>query len=191
MKYLVKRDILYAGVKDVKNFMDELHDKGYAVNWINIQISALKGLYHYLSRYQKILSLPKVYHYNIMTAIKRRRQTYRLKGSVLTVKETKKLLISTKARARYIWEYRDHAIVSLMLTAALRPREVLNLKVKDFKVDDSGAYLHIKNESSGNMDAIKLSKETTSAIESYLEKRNLEDKNPYLFTSHKKISKTG
>src|SRR5690554_8016298 len=86
IKYLVKHDIRYAGVKDVKNFITGLENKGYAVNWINIQISALKGLYLFLSRHQKVLALPSVYRYNIMTVIKRRRHTYRLKGAVLTIK---------------------------------------------------------------------------------------------------------
>lgn len=191
IKYLVKHDILYAHVKDVKNFMHELHNKGYAVNWINIQISALKGLYLYLSRHQKILKLPKVYSYNIMTVIKRRRQTYRIKGAVLTIKEAKKLLISTKARTDYIWHLRDHAIISLMLTRALRVREILSLKIKDFKIEGNLAYLDIKNQSSGQSDTIKLSRQTQDAIISYLEKRNGRDQNPYLFISHKKKSKTG
>lgn len=171
--------------------MHELHDKGYAVNWINIQISALKGLYLYLNRYQKILFLPKVYSYNIMTVIKRRSQTYRIKGAVLTIKETKKLLISTKSRTDYIWNLRDHAIISLMITAALRAREILSLKINDFKIEGNFAFVDIKNQSSGQSDTIKLTRQTQDAIRTYLEKRSGGDQNPYLFISHKKKSKTG
>lgn len=183
INYLTTSDILHARTSDIVNFKHYRKHLGDSSQYLNIQLSALKGFYHYLSNHYEPFNLPKSYAYNIMLNIKKERNTYHIKRNILTPKEAKVLLISTKNKRRHIWDYRNHAIIYVMLTAALRPSEVIRLKISDLNLEDDQTTLNVEHAYTKEVHKIHLSKGTSEAITEYLILR--EDNNPYLFISHK------
>lgn len=187
--YLKKHGILYASTKDVIAFREARRTLGHSTYYIYIQISALRALYGYLKLNQKLLNLPIEYAYNIMIPIKNEPIKYGLRKQILTLDQAKHLLLHTQKRKRYMWHYRDHAIIYLMLTSGLRSDEIIHLKKDDFRVENSVASLSINRKCDGKKMTVNLSKGAHQALIDYLSKRK--DDHPYLFISHKNISKEG
>lgn len=48
-KYLKNNQIEFAKTSDVTKYIKSIKDKGYSVSWINLQLTAIKGLYRYFS----------------------------------------------------------------------------------------------------------------------------------------------
>ncbi|WIF88112.1 tyrosine-type recombinase/integrase [Acholeplasma laidlawii] len=183
INYLSTSGILHARTSDIVNFKHYRKRLGDSSPYMNIQLAALRGLYHYLSSNYKRFNLPKSYVYNIMLNIKKERNTYHIKRHILTPKEAKTLLETTKKHRTYIWDYRNHAIVSLMLTAALRPSEVILLKLSDLNLEHGQEILKVRHAYTKEVQVIHISRGTSEAINEYLNLRK--DNNPYLFISHK------
>jgi integrase len=107
---------------------------------------------------------------------------------VLTVEQAKQLILWTKENRKYIWHYRDHAIIYLMLTGGLRSVEIRRARKKDLKVINNQLVLFVQGKGRIYRDEyVKITKGVEQAIKDYLDKRK--DKNPYLFISHSKRSK--
>lgn len=183
INYLSASGILHARTSDIVNFKHYRKSLGDSSPYMNIQLAALRGLYHYLSSHYKAFNLPKSYAYNIMLNIKKERNTYHIKRNILTPKEAKALLISTKNKRNHIWDYRNHAIIYVMLTAALRPSEVVRLEISDLNLEHGQETLKVRHAYTKEVHKIHLSKGTSEAITAYLNLRK--DTNPYLFISHK------
>ncbi|MDG0888942.1 tyrosine-type recombinase/integrase [Paracholeplasma manati] len=183
IQYLKERDILYPKTSDVVLYRERKREGGSSTYNIHVHICALKGLYKYLSLNQKRLSLPEVYQYDIMMPVKNEPIKPQMTKPVLTIEEARHLILSTKEQRRFIWHFRNHAIISLMLTSGLTVHQVVHAKRADF-VEVDGAYvLYITRRTGQNKTQIKLSKGTILAIQDYLSKRK--DDNPHLFCAHK------
>ncbi len=185
--YLRENEITYAKTSDVIHYRQSRRSIGDSAHWIYIQISALKGLYRYLRIHQKRLELSDAYAYDVMRLIKNERIKHRIKKPMLSIKQAKHLILHTKASRTYLWHYRDHAIIILMMTSALRRFEIINAKIVDYQIKEESALLYLKrNHKNGNETFVKLSKGAREALDDYLSMRV--DQNPYLFISHKQVS---
>lgn len=183
ISYLKERKILYAKTSDVLDYLEWKKSQGYSARWIVHQTSVIKGLYRHLSLNQARLGLPIKYAQDITEPIKRARVKTRVSKPVLTIEQAKQLILSTKNTRTYIWHYRDHAIIYLMLTTGMRSIEVRRAKKKDLRIVNHQRilYIHGKGRHSAD-DFVKIAPGVEAAIDDYLKKRR--DKNPYLFISH-------
>ena len=181
--YLKEHHIVYAEKSDVINYINWKKSQGYSTRWIYHQISAIKGLYRYLSVNHKRLGLSNEYGCDITETLKNERIIQTLSKPILTVEQAKHLILYTKENRKYIWHYRDYAIVYFMLTTGMRTVEIRRAKKKDLKIMNHQAILYIQGKGRQSSDEyVKLSKGVKEAISDYLKRRN--DKNPYLFISH-------
>jgi integrase/recombinase XerD len=183
--YLKKNHILYAKTSDLKSYIKKKKRRGYSPSWIHHMIIVIKGFYKYLSEHYKRLNLDDDYAYNIALDIKNEPIKKRLNKDVLTSNQAKQLILKTKENRRYIWHYRDHAIIYLMMTTGMRSVEVRRAKINDLKTLNNQAILYIQGKGRVSKECyVKLTLGVKSAIDDYLEKRF--DDNPYLFISHSK-----
>ncbi|MFU8786508.1 MAG: site-specific integrase [Candidatus Izemoplasmataceae bacterium] len=120
ISYLKDKHILYPKTSDVKNYITWKKTQGYSVRWIYHQISTVKGLYQYLSLNQKRLSLPELFANDIIEAMINERIKRKLSKPILNAQEAKQIILKTKEKRKYIWHYRDHAMIYLMITTGLR-----------------------------------------------------------------------
>ena len=156
---------------------------------VHVQISALKGLYRYLRLNQKRLNLPAEYAYDIMASVKDERIKPHIKKPILTVKQAKQLILHTQTTRTYLWHYRDHAIMYLMITSGLRPIEVIHARREDYQCVDGAHLLYIRGKDELSDDYVKISSGARHALNDYLNKRS--DDNPYLFIAHRHTSVYG
>lgn len=190
INFLKENDIVYAKTCDVICYRENKRALGFSTYYIYIDICALKGLYRYLRINQNLLDLPAEYAYDIMAPIKNERIKPRMTKPILTVEQAKQLILKTKNNRKYLWQYRDHAIVCLMMTSGLRPHEIISAKRNDYQLIDGIPVLWIsKNNETEDKEYVKISKVTEAAINDYLAMRK--DDNRYLFISHKKASNEG
>ena len=181
--YLKEHHILYAKKSDVINYINWKKSQGYSTRWVYHQISAIKGLYKYLSLNQKRLDLPIEYASDITATLKNVCITQTLSKPILTAEQAKHLILHMNENRKYIWHYRDYAIIYLMLTTGMRTVEIRRAKKKDLKIMNHQPILYIQGKGRQSSDEyVKLSKGAEEAINDYLKRRN--DKNPYLFISH-------
>ncbi|MGD9639588.1 MAG: tyrosine-type recombinase/integrase [Alphaproteobacteria bacterium] len=181
--YLKDNNIRYANKADVTNYINFKKNQGYSNNWLYLQVSTVKAFYKYLSLNQKRLNLPEVYAYDIIETVKNFVKKPRSSTPVLTASQAKQLLINTRDNRKYIWHYRDYAIIYLMLTTGLRSVEVRRAKKKDLKAINNQHILYIQGKGKSSTDMfVKVSKGLMEAIDAYLSLRK--DKSPFLFISH-------
>ena len=185
--YLKENTIEYAKTSDVVRYREIRRDLGHSSHYIYIDISALKGLYHYLKVNQDRLKLPKEYTFDIMSQVKNERIKHRVKKTILSLAQAKHLLLHTKENRKYIWHYRDHAMLYVMITSGLRPIEIVRAKRSNYQTREGIPLLYI--EGNHPKEYVKLSKGAQQALSAYLNKR--QDDNPYLFIAHKKPSSKG
>jgi len=193
--YLKENHILFATTCDVNHYLDWKRRQGYTTHWIYHQTTAIKGFYQYLSSNQKRLDLPEAYVQNITESIKSERIDHSISKPILTIEQAKQLILSTKNNRKYIWHYRDYAMLYLMITTGLRSVEIRRAKRKDLRVVDNQLILYVQGKGRSSADAfVKISEGVKEALNDYLKKRK--DKNPYLFivyrhrTSNPMISRT-
>lgn len=181
--YLITHHILYPTTDDVKKYIELKRSLGYSSQWIYHQINTLKGFYQYLSNNQKRLSLPEVYENDITLHIKNEPLKIRLYQNVLSTEQAKQLILNTKDLRKYIWHYRDFAMIYLMITTGLRSIEIRRARIKDLKVLHNQLVLYIQGKGRTAKDEfVKISTGVKDALEDYLKKRK--DSNPFLFISH-------
>lgn len=186
-QYLIEHQILYSKTSDVINYIEWKKNQRYSTGWIHHQMSTLKRLYQYLSFNQKRLNLPLEYAVNITEPIKNEKIEKRLSKPILTNQQAKQLLLYLKNNRKYIWHYRDYAMIFLMMTTGLRSIEVRRAKIKDLKKMDGNQILYVQGKGRSSKDEfVKISEGLSDAITDYLKKRK--DQNPYLFISHSRHS---
>jgi len=189
VEYLKDNNIPYANKTDVTNYINLKKNEGFSNNWLYLQISTIKAFYQYLSLNQKRLNLPEVFAFDITNSIKNVSKKTTLTKPVLTVEQAKQLLTYSRDNRKYIWHFRDYAIVYLMLTTGLRSVEIRRAKKKDLKVINEKYVLYIQGKGKSSADMfVKVSDGVKEAIDTYLLLRK--DKSPFLFISHSKHSKT-
>lgn len=190
ISYLKENNIEYAKTSDIIQYRESKRALGYSIHWIYIQISVLKGLYHYLRINQKHLDLPVEYAYDIMGPIKNERIKQRITKPILTLEQAKRLILQTKNNRKSFWHYRDHAILYLMITTGLRSIEILRAKREDYQNIDGKWVLYVPSKKRrSNDEFVKISQGAEAAMRDYLNKRK--DDNPYLFITHKNSAKEG
>jgi len=181
--YLKDHQILYATTIDVINYREAKRNQAYSVRWIYHQISTLKGLYQYLSFNQKRLGLPEEYAFDITESIKNEHIIMEDSKPFLTIEQAKHLILTTQKMRKYIWHYRDHALIYLMIPTGMRSVEIRRAKIKDLKTINNQSILDVQGKGRTSKDEfVKITKGVETAINDYLNKRK--DKNPYLFISH-------
>ena len=189
-KYLKDRNILYATTPDVIAYKERKRSLGYSSHWLYIQVSALKGLYRYLKLHQRNLNLPDAYAYDIMEPVKNEQINARIKKPILTIDQARTMILQTQKRRKYVWHYRDHAIIYLMLTSGLSRQDIVHVKRRDYQFRSGEAILYLGyQEEKIEENFVKLASGAKRALDDYLSRRY--DDNPYLFISHKKVSPTG
>jgi site-specific recombinase XerD len=186
INYLKAHDIEYATVADVINFRENQRSRGHSNVWIYIQISALKGLYQYLKQNQKRLNLSKKYAYDITEPIKNQRLKASVKKPILTIEQAKQMILRTREKRLHIWDFRDYAIIYLMITSGLARFDIVHAKRSDLKMVEGKPVLYIKRGKKQKADPVMIAKGAKQAIDEYLKKRK--DKNPYLFVTNKNPS---
>jgi site-specific recombinase XerD len=189
INYLKDNEIEYARTSDVIAYREHRRSLGDSSYWLYIQICALKGLYSYLKSNQTRLNLAHEYAYDILGPIKNERITPNLKKTILTVKEAKQLLLETKKKRKYIWDFRDHAIVYLMLTSGLKPVEIVNAKLEDYETVNERGLLYIGKFKKRSDERVRLSRGAKTALDDYLSRRK--DGFSYLFVQHKNMTADG
>ncbi len=188
--YLKENCIEYAKTSDIIQYRESRRTLGYSTHYIYIHMSALKGLYRYLRINQKRLNLPTQYSYDIMVPIKNERIKASIKKPILTLDQARHLILHTKNTRKYIWHYRDHAIIYLMMTSGLRRIEIIHAKRKDYQIVDGQYVLYIKRKGIKlDEEYVKVSIGASYALNDYLNKRI--DDHPYLFISHRSVSNNG
>ncbi len=187
--YLKDHRILYADTKDVKAYIKAKKEEGYTIRWIHHQLSVIKVFYSYLSINQKRLGLDDRYQFNIAETIQNIRIKREVSKPMLTTHQAKHLILHLKSHRRYIWHFRDYAMIYLMITTGLRSIEIRRAKIKDLKLVNDTYILYVQGKGrSTDDDFVKITKGVKEAIDDYLNVRK--DKNPYLFISHSKRYET-
>lgn len=190
INYLKVGEIAYAKTSDVISYREYRRSLGDSSYWIYIQICALKGLYKYLKANQARLNLAKDYAYDIMGPVRNERIKPNIKKTILTINQAKQLLLETKRKKRYIWDYRDHAIIYLMLVSGLKPVEIILAKKEDYQTLDGRPLLYIrKNDVFSKDEFVHIASGAKQALDEYLSKRK--DNFDYLFVQHKNITEDG
>ena len=185
--YLKKHRILYPKTCDVLNYRAWKRNQGYSAQWLYHQIGTLKGLYRYLSLNWERLNLPEAYAVDITAPLENERLEKSSTKPILSAQEAKQLILKTKENRTYIWQYRDYAMIYLILTTGLRSIEVRRAKKKDLSVIAGKRILYVQGKGRSSADDyVKISPGVWVAIKDYLGKR--QDNNPYLFISHSRRS---
>lgn len=187
--YLKDNDILYAKTSDVIRFRESLRSLGHSTYYIYIYLCALKGLYRYLRINQQNFNLEVEYAYDIMIPIKNEKIKRHVNKPLLTLEEARQLIIHTKMTRKIIYDYRNYAIICLMITAGLSPYEIIHLKRDDYQMKDEKVVLTIKKRGTNQEDIVYLSKGCIEAINDYLKRRKKD--NPYLFISQNQTTPEG
>jgi site-specific recombinase XerD len=183
ISYLKEHQILDATTDDVIHYIKWKKSQGYSTRWIHLQMSTIKGLYKYLSLHQKRLTLTDEYSIDITESIQNEHINHHQSHSVLTIEQAKHLILSNKQHRKYMWHYRDYAIIYLMLTTGLRSVEIRRARKKDLSRHANQWVLYVQGKGKKSSDVyVKLTIGVEEAISDYLSKRK--DKNPYLFVSH-------
>ena len=181
--YLKNQNIIYAQIEDVISYLKRLKENGYTNAWIHHQMSTIKRFYQYLSINHQRLGLEAYYAIDITESHKFESRRDKTHKEILTPEQAKHLIITCKENRRYIWQYRDYAMLYLMLTTGLRGVEVSRAKKKDLRYVNHELILDVHGKGRDAPDEfIKITKGVKDAIDDYLNKRK--DKNPYLFISH-------
>ena len=187
--YLKEHDLIHATTKDVINYRNLRRERGDSSEYIHIEISALKSLYRYLRFHQKALGLSESYAFDIMAPIQGEVIHYKVKKRILSVDEARILIEKTRESRRRVEDYRNHAIIYLMITSGLRSDEIIHAKKKDLGMMEGKPMLYLQKEGQSDRDYVNIAKGAYLAITDYLKRRK--DQLPYLFVSAKQKSTGG
>ena len=187
--YLKEHRIDFPNTSDVIAFLQWKKSEGCSTRWTNHQIGTLKNFYAYLRFNQQRLGLPDVYGFDIMQPIQRETLDHNEFKPTLSTEQAKQLLLYCKERRDTRSQYRDYAIVYLMLTTGVRSIEIRRAKRKDLKRIQQQLVLYIQGKGKTSPDAyVKIPKGLEVAINDYLSLRK--DINPFLFIGHSRHQTT-
>jgi len=131
MGYYSDKDIMEITKKDIREYLEDMAEKGKSGNSLNLHLNALKFCFEQL--------LGKRMRLDLKYSKKPVKLPY-----FLTKGEIKRLLVSIKNQKHKI-------MITLMYSAGLRVSELINLKVKDLNLKDK--YGFVRN-GKGNKDRI-------------------------------------
>jgi integrase len=127
------------------------------------------------------------YAHDIMARVKNERIKRRITKPILTLEQAKRLILKTKTNRKSIWQYRDHAIIYLMLTSGARSQEIIDARKEDYQGKAGEKILYLRNmEEKLSYEFVKIAPGGEAAIDDYIRMRK--DKNPYLFVTTKNTS---
>jgi integrase/recombinase XerD len=189
IQFLIDHQILHARTGDILTYKETLKDHGYMTNWIYVKLNVIQGFYRYLRANRNRFSLPEIYAYDVTENVKNVQPKPSFHKRMLTLEQAKHLILHTKENRKYIWHYRDHALLFLMITTGLRSIEVRRARKHDFLLKGDQWMLYIQGKGKVDSDDyVKVTPAVSEAIQDYLRRRK--DSNPYLFISHSKRSKS-
>jgi len=122
-----EKPLLQATSMDIRTFIEHLYDIDRARTTINRKISAIRRFFRYHMRENHITSDPSAH----ITSAK----TFRHLPDFLTLEEMARLLDSLPEATEK--ELRDKAILELLYATGIRVGELVGLKKKDIRFDDS------------------------------------------------------
>lgn len=141
----------------IKDFLEHLYDKGFAVSSTERKLACLKSFFHYLLREDAITTDPT-------SDIKLPKKAKRL-PKALSISETIKLI--SAPRERTFMSLRNIALLELLYATGMRASEVVGLNVSDINFEVS----FVKCLGKGSKERIvPVNKITLKAIKLYLEK---------------------
>ena len=168
-QYLKNHEILYATTKDIMAYLDWKRSLGYSSQWIYHQISAVKGLYQYLKEHQKRLGLSLEYALDITESIPNESIKHRIAKPILSIEQAKHVIQHTKNNRKYIWHYRDYAMLFLMMTTGLRSIEIRRAKKSDMRRVGNQVVLFVQGKGRSSTDSfVKIKTHVEEAILDYL-----------------------
>lgn len=177
LKYIAGRGKEYAQVRtdDLIDYIGEMRMKNWAVNTINIHLTALRSFYNYLFKqgyHDGHLEIP--YPKNEKRTIK-----------ILSVEEIKRILNAIELSN--IKGARDKALIELLYVTGMRIGEFVNITSEDFqfirlkKGNKQHLVIHVHGKGMRERN-IYVNEDTAGVVLAYLAQR--EDNCPYLFVSH-------
>lgn len=182
LSYLMAHEILYAKTCDVIEYIEFIKSHGYTVRWNDHHIRIIRGFYRYLSSHHLRLKCPE-YSKDITEHMKANPISQQKTKSFLTLDEAKQLISMNQTNRKYIWHFRDYAILYLMITTGMRSIEIRRAKRRDMKIVYQQCILYVHGKGHTSADAyVKVTEGAQLAIQDYLKRRK--DSNPYLFISH-------
>ena len=183
--FLKTQNITYATKEDIVNYIKYKKSLNISSRWMHHQISVIKGFYLYISDNYRRLGLHQIYQDNIASTIQNVSIKNNKPKETLDLVDAKRLLSCMKSHQKDIFDFRDYALILLMLTTGLRSIEIRRAKIKDLKTINNQTVLYIQGKGHQATDAfIKITPHVNDALHIYLNKRN--DQSPYLFISHKR-----
>ena len=146
--------------KIIENYISEISKKKgngkLKKSTINRHISSIKTFYHYLIDSNAIKKDPTTNILSIKTRYNQR--------NTLLFEEVEKIISSTNNKNKK-FALRDRAIIIILYAAGLRVSELINLEIKDYKVDDG--FLRITGK--GDNDRyVPIGDKTSNVINDYL-----------------------
>ena len=181
--YLKTRHIRFACEKDILNYIQFRKSAHISSKWLYHHISVIKGLYQFLSMGQPLHNIPKVYQHNMTEYIKNVKPKAKKPVLEMKIEDVKIFLKCLKDQRINLIDYRDYAIILLMVSTGLRSVEIRRAKLIDIKEVNAKKVLYVQGK--GRLDKseyIKLSNTVLESIDQYLAKRG--DTSPFLFISH-------
>ena len=183
--FLKNKHIKLATKEDIVNYIKYKKSLNISSRWMHHQISVIKGFYLYLSKHNQRLGHNQIYQDNIAASIQNVSIKNNRAKETLDLVDAKTLLTCIKNNQKNILDFRDYALILLMLTAGLRSIEIRRAKIKDLKTINKQPVLYIQGKGHQATDAfVKITPHVNDALRIYLKKRN--DQSPYLFISHKR-----
>lgn len=170
-------------IMDVENYLNELNYRHLKSSTIKARLSACSSFYEYLLSFRSNERDIKILNYNPFKngIIKQEKAKKITKNDshtteVLTDDELKKLysVIDTNT----LKGLRDYAIIKLMVNAALRRSELVNLRIQDIYEREFEYWIHIEQGKGNKNRDNYINAEVVKAVENYLitTNRSIKDK---------------
>ena len=141
----------------IKDYLEHLHDNGYAVSSTERKLACLKSFFHYLVREGKMTADPT-------SDIKLPKKAKRL-PKALSISETIKLISAPREKNNLA--IRNAALLEMLYATGMRASEIVSLNVDDINFSVS----FVKCFGKGSKERIvPINKITLRAIKEYLEK---------------------
>jgi site-specific recombinase XerD len=187
--YLKRHNIKYAKRPDIIKYRDSMWEEGLQATTIQKQMVVIKNFYKWI-RIHNGLGYgfdEDIYKKDVSEGIKGAKIEKRYRKEALSLEQAKALIrfaepvITDKMSFA---EFRNYAMLLLMLTTGLRTIEVARAKISDLDTINGYKVLYIQGKGKdGNDNFVKLSEPVQQAIKRYLYWRT--DHNKYLFAPHK------
>jgi integrase len=180
--YITNQCILKIDESTIKDYILHLHQKHYAPKWIYQHISILKGFFQYLDTHKTKLEIPSYIDTICAKNMKQVRAINQKHIHTLHPVESKAILNKLKENRRFIFGFRDYAIVLLMMTTGMRSIKIRRAHIKDLKNIEGKYLLYIQGKGQHVSDhMVHITPYVYENLKDYLLKRK--DLSPYLFVT--------